>query len=264
MSQNFPVLTRAASSSSATTIQGFLDSAPNTTFRIEFFANTECDTSGSGEGETFLGATNVTTGANCTNVFSVTLPGVNSSGMFLTATATDPDGNTSEFSPCLAVDVFPPGDLNGSSTVTGADSLLINQVLVGLRSNTHPIFAVTGYANGDVNASGSVTGADSLFINQVIVGLRSFITTKVLPGSRASTNTPTPVTIYGVGFPTNGTVTSVQIGAPVNLTLSNVTVLSRERITAVVPVGGGAGTGTVNVVAVQTNGVQSFGRFVNP
>ncbi len=157
---------------------------------------------------------------------------------------------------------YPPGDVNGSFTVTGADSLLINQVLVGLRSNTHPIFAVTGFSNGDVNSTASVTGADSLFINQVIVGLRSFLVTRTLPGSHSSNETTT-VTIFGIGFPTNGAVTGVTIGAPVNLTLSNVVVVSREQITAIVPPGGGLGTGTVSVAATSTNGVVSFGRFIN-
>ena len=158
--------------------------------------------------------------------------------------------------------IYPPGDVNGDMRVTGADSLLINQVLVGLRGSTSAVFQITGYLNGDVNATNGVTGADSLLINQFLVGLRSFITTKIVPDAHASNQT-TAVTIYGIGFPTNGTVTAVNIGAPVNLPLSNVVVLSREKITANVPPGGGLGTGTVNVISSPTNGVISFGRFIN-
>jgi hypothetical protein len=55
----------------------------------------------------------------------------------------------------------------------------------------------------------------------------------------------------------------VTIGSPVNLTLSNVVAISAEQITALVPAGGGLGTGTVNVLATPTNGVISFGRFIN-
>jgi ATP-dependent protease HslVU (ClpYQ) peptidase subunit len=156
---------------------------------------------------------------------------------------------------------FPPGDVNGTNGVTGADSLLINQVIVGLRSNTHPIFTAAGFTNGDVNATNGVTGADSLLINQVLVGLRPYITTLILPASRFSNET-TAVMIFGIGFPTNQ-VPAVTIGAPVNLTLTNVAVLSRERIIATVPPGGGLGTGAVNVVSSPTNGVISFGRFIN-
>jgi hypothetical protein len=83
-----------------TTAQGTLNSLPNTTFTLEFFSNNECDPSGFGEGETFLGATTVTTDGSGDASFSVTFAmsvGCNS----ITATATDPAGNTSEFSNCI-------------------------------------------------------------------------------------------------------------------------------------------------------------------
>jgi titin len=54
--QNFPVLTTAQYGS----VTGTLNSVPNTTFRIEFFANHEADPSGYGEGERYLGFVNVT------------------------------------------------------------------------------------------------------------------------------------------------------------------------------------------------------------
>jgi len=100
--QNFPVL-NSATSGSGTTIEGTLNSTPNTKFRLEFFANTECDPSGYGEGETFLGFTNVTTDDSGNVAFTVTFPDTVPGGHFITATATDPDGNTSEFSACLQV-----------------------------------------------------------------------------------------------------------------------------------------------------------------
>ena len=156
---------------------------------------------------------------------------------------------------------YPPGDVNGDVHVSGGDSLLINQVLVGLRSNTHPVFAAAGFANGDLNQTNGVNGADSLLINQAVVGLRAYIVTKIVPASR-TTNVPTPVTIYGIGFPTNS-VSGAAIGSPVSLILSNVVVVSRAQINAVVPAGGGAGAGTVNVSAFPSNGVISFGRFIN-
>jgi hypothetical protein len=158
--------------------------------------------------------------------------------------------------------LFPPGDVNGDAKVTGADSLLINQVQVGLRSSTSSVFAAAGYANGDVNQNGAVSGGDSLLINQTLVGLRSYLVTKPIPNSRPTTES-LPITIYGIAFPTNGSV-SASIGSPVDLVLSNVVVVNREQITAIVPAGGGSGTGLVSVVATSTNGVVSFGRFVNP
>jgi pimeloyl-ACP methyl ester carboxylesterase len=160
-----------------------------------------------------------------------------------------------------SVGKHPRGDVNGDVRVTGADSLLINQVLVGLRSATSSVFQTTTFLNGDVNSSGGVTGADSLLINQTLVGLRPYVVTEILPGSHSSNQT-TSVIIYGIGFPTNQ-VPSVSIGAPVGLTLSNVVVVSKEQLSALVPAGGGLGTGTVNVIYATTNGVISFGRFIN-
>jgi hypothetical protein len=48
-----------------------------------------------------------------------------------------------------------------------------------------------------------------------------------------------------------------------NLTLTDMVVVSGEQITALVPAGGGLGTGTVQVISSPTNGVISFGRFIN-
>jgi hypothetical protein len=101
--QNFPVLTSGISSGFSTTIQGNLISTANTTFTIEFFANAACDPSGFGEGQAFIGSTTVTTGTDCGATFNVSLPVGVPAGQFITATATDPAGNTSEFSQCAQV-----------------------------------------------------------------------------------------------------------------------------------------------------------------
>ena len=99
--QNFPVLTSAVTGGSPIVIGGTLDSAASTDFRVEFFANSACDASGNGEGETFLGAATVTTDAGGSAAFSVLLTKAVSLGAAITATATDPDNNTSEFSACV-------------------------------------------------------------------------------------------------------------------------------------------------------------------
>ena len=98
--QNFPVLTSAMAGAVNTTIQGTLNSTPSTTFRIEFFANASCDNSGNGEGQTFLGFTNTTTDVSCNANFSFSVPNASVTGSIITATATDPNNNTSEFSAC--------------------------------------------------------------------------------------------------------------------------------------------------------------------
>lgn len=96
--QNFPVLTSVMSTGNSTTIQGSLNSAPNTTFQIDFYSSTALDPSGNGEGALFFGTTSVVTNGNGDATINVTLPVSLPAGRVVTATATDPNGNTSEFS----------------------------------------------------------------------------------------------------------------------------------------------------------------------
>ena len=110
--QNFPVLTSAKGRSFSMTIEGQLNSTANTDFRIEFFANKECDPLGNGEGRRFIGAENVTTdGSGDASIhgrfwtFRLHRSWRHKSSFdFITATVTDPDGNTSEFSRCVEVE----------------------------------------------------------------------------------------------------------------------------------------------------------------
>lgn len=100
--QNFPVLTAATTSSAGTVVAGTLASSPNASFRVELFARPTCDPVGNGEGRAFLGALDVGTSPGGTTTFSQTLPRL-PDGQVVTATATNPDRQTSEFSACKAV-----------------------------------------------------------------------------------------------------------------------------------------------------------------
>ena len=95
--QNYPVLKTSVIEGNDLHVTGTLNSTANTVFRIEFFGNDVIDPSGFGEGKTFLGFANVTTNGNGDAAFDVVL--ANAAGLRVTATATDPSGNTSEFSP---------------------------------------------------------------------------------------------------------------------------------------------------------------------
>ena len=107
--QNFPLLTAATNSVSGTEIRGTLQSAANQLFNLDFFSNGQCDPAGHGEGETYLGSGTVLTDGAGNGSFTVSLPVATLAGRYLTATATDPLGNTSEFSPCLAAVSTKPG-----------------------------------------------------------------------------------------------------------------------------------------------------------
>ncbi|MCP9496385.1 MAG: carboxypeptidase regulatory-like domain-containing protein [Pyrinomonadaceae bacterium MAG19_C2-C3] len=94
--QNFPIV--AAAFQGSTIARGSLTSTPNSTFTLEFFYNLSASPT-EAEGQVFVGATSVTTDANGDASFAVTFSDVTApAGSFVTATATDAQGNTSEFS----------------------------------------------------------------------------------------------------------------------------------------------------------------------
>jgi hypothetical protein len=92
--QNFPVFVQTADGQIEGSLAGSL---PDTTFRIDFFASAAYGPGGSGEAQVYLGSLSVTTDASGQVSFAV--PFTAPAGLpILTATATDPQGNTSELS----------------------------------------------------------------------------------------------------------------------------------------------------------------------
>ncbi len=145
--QNFPVITSAVLAGGGTSLQGTLNSTPNTTFRLEFFSNAACDAPGNGEGQTFLGTTSVTTDASGNVTFTATAGAA--SGV-VTATATDPNGNTSEFSTCVT-----PAAAAANLSITkaaSADAVVINT----------PFTYTLTVANAGPNAATNVVATDTL------------------------------------------------------------------------------------------------------
>ena len=97
--QNFPVITFVNALSSSVNIQGTLNSAANQTYTLEFFGNTGVDATGFGEGRNFLGSVQVTTNASGNATFNQTFAvSLSTTGSWVTATATDVNNNTSEYS----------------------------------------------------------------------------------------------------------------------------------------------------------------------
>ncbi len=98
---NFPVIT-LVESGATTRVEGSLSSLALTTFFIDVFLNDSPDPSGNGEGQTFIGSFPLTTNASGAATFNETLAVSSSPGQFITLTATDTAGNTSEFSQAVA------------------------------------------------------------------------------------------------------------------------------------------------------------------
>ncbi len=180
--QNYPVLQSVAIVGSVVTLSGSLNSAPNSVFRIEFFASPACDGSGYGEGQTFIGATLVQTNGEGNASFSnLTFPSIG--GPVITATATIGTGGsssavlseTSEFSACVIATIPAPptiaksfgGEtirLNGSGTLSFS---VANQtpgagVLTGVAfTDILPPGLIVSTPNGIVNTCGGVVNAIS-------------------------------------------------------------------------------------------------------
>jgi hypothetical protein len=101
--QNFPVITSTVFGAGTVTITGTLNSTASTPFQVDFYSSPACSFGvyNYGPGRTYLGSATVTTDPSCNGTFNVTLP-VPPGETVITSTATDPAGNTSEFSQCLS------------------------------------------------------------------------------------------------------------------------------------------------------------------
>jgi CSLREA domain-containing protein len=96
--QNYPQLTDITINPGDVDIEGVLNSAPNTQYDIEFFYDTTVINSEEfGQGEFYIGSTTVTTDAQGEVDYSLNFPVVVPVGAHFSATATDPNGNTSQF-----------------------------------------------------------------------------------------------------------------------------------------------------------------------
>jgi hypothetical protein len=176
--QNYPLLTSAVASNGIV-IAGLLASAPTSRFRIELFSTPggRCN----GEGQQFLGAlTDVRTDPSGNATFATNIPVSAQPGDTISATATDPAGNTSEFSPCQSV-IIPPSitgqpvsitNLAGTTavfmlTVAGTSPFTYQWRFNGasLSGANGPVLSLTNVQVGDAgpytvvvsNSAGSVT-----------------------------------------------------------------------------------------------------------
>lgn len=129
--QNFPVITSASGNGQDLGITGTLNSLPNESFDLEFFGGPDCDPSGNGEGQMFLGSWSVLTDGNGDVEFSKSFLVVVPAGSYIRATASHtistnpPIFETSEFSACVQVE----NPTSGLSCVLG--TVPFSPVLLG-------------------------------------------------------------------------------------------------------------------------------------
>ncbi len=147
----------SASNISGTDVSGTLNSTASTTFRIEFFASP----GGTSQGKNFIGSTSVTTNGSGSASFAslhlaaaVPIAPVQSGGSVITATATDPSNNTSQFSAPVAV----------TATDSGGAGIPDNWMVAhfGPTWQTNPSAAPNADPDGDglTNAQEFLAGTD--------------------------------------------------------------------------------------------------------
>ncbi|MCG8605530.1 choice-of-anchor D domain-containing protein, partial [bacterium] len=142
--QNFSVLDSALFGGGILTVNGTIDTPDPEKVTLEFFANKEADLSGHGEGKEFLGSTKPGTDGK----FGATLPEPKA-GDFISATATDKDGNTSEFSETIEMERV-PCDLAVDTTFH--DFGEVNTV-----SFADKVFTLSNSADAGANCVGTIT-----------------------------------------------------------------------------------------------------------
>jgi Ca2+-binding RTX toxin-like protein len=167
--QAAPVLTQAVVPlGGGTNITGSITSTPSTTFHLEFFSSPT-----TGEGETLLGTASVTTDATGAASFSVALGVTAPFLQDVTATATDPAGDTSAFSAAVtaqgvltsSVGTMPVREASDTFTVpvTFTASAGLASMDLYVSANGGPfVLAQTLSANGATTGTVnfSFTGAD--------------------------------------------------------------------------------------------------------
>jgi CSLREA domain-containing protein len=130
--QNYPELTGAYTNGTNVTVVGTFNSIASANYTIQYYSNTVCDPSENGEGKVLL-ATETVTADNSGNVnINAQINEVVATGAFITALATDANGNTSEFSACILVQsgITPVVTNNsGDTSLCDGDSILLTSSL---------------------------------------------------------------------------------------------------------------------------------------
>ncbi len=149
--QNSPTI-EIANPGVQTRVGGHINSHPLTTFTLDFYANSVV--TGYAEGERWLGYLEITTDSSGNAAFDVLLNAGSAWGEFITVTATDPLGNTSEFSAAALNNVKPTTPIDSNNSINLVAEGATNGTVVGLTAfSTDPDGPVVVYSLTD-NAGG--------------------------------------------------------------------------------------------------------------
>jgi hypothetical protein len=212
--QNFPVIASVTPGAGATTITGSLNSTANTPFLVQFFASAAANPTGYGEGQTFLGQATVTTDGTGNVSFTATVNPLPGGQNVISATATDPGGNTSEFS----------GNVKAPQTTTTTLTASANPSVYGqMVTFTATVAAVS---SGTAAPTGTVVFLDgSTQIGSGKVSTSNGVTTATFSTSTLSAATHPITAVYGGDANDQGSTSNVvnETITPAPLTVAGIT-----------------------------------------
>jgi hypothetical protein len=158
--QAFPQIATAMLSGTTLTVTGTMPGAAGTAYVLDFFANSSAGPSnpaGYGQGQFYVGSATVMGGAN----FSVNFNNFTSAWTLVSATATDPSGNTSEFAADATITAgsTPPPTGSLSGVVFCDDNLdgVLDNGETGLGG------AIVTLNDGAGNSTTAITDSDGIY-----------------------------------------------------------------------------------------------------
>ena len=250
--QNFPEIS-VATAGASNTISGSLHSTPSQTFTIEFFETAACNAvapNDYGEGQLYLGSTSVSTDGNGDAPFTFN-PSSLTAGQVVTATATDINGNTSEFSQC-----FPVTSANTNPTITATTGLTRQQ---GTPQSTSQIAAVNDADTGANSVTVTVNGSSSATVNGVtvsgILNTGGNVTANIVADCTATNASFTLTASDGQGGSATDTLTiTVTANSAPTLTYNTPQTVTEGNSLTISPATGPSDNGSVSSIVVQDAG----------
>jgi uncharacterized repeat protein (TIGR01451 family) len=197
-----PTLTSASSSTTSATIVGTLTATPSTSYTIQFYSSNAADAAGFAEGQTYLGSTIVTTDTTGNVNISYGVSSPIPSGQLVTATATDPNGNVSEFAPEVTPYVVAAG-----ATLKADLGVTISPSTAPVIAGTNEVYTVT------VTNSSSNSAATGVVLTDVLPRGSTFVSASAGQGSAPSQTGGVVTSALGTINPGGSAVVTITVTA---------------------------------------------------
>jgi hypothetical protein len=161
----------------STGVLGTLNSTPNTTFLLDFYGTDATHGYSYGQGQHYLGSAPVTTDGSGNVSFDIGGLALTTPGEWISATATDPGGSTSEFA--FRVPSIAPSSLSGS-------------VFSDLNNDGQVDFGEQGISGVPISLTGTDTAGDPVNQCQMTDGAGTYVFLDLPPGTYSITEVQQP------------------------------------------------------------------------